>query len=49
MYEQVIELSLLFAKRLVQYDRKWHAHPGFVFYDFNNPLDLDATLEHVSS
>jgi hypothetical protein len=36
------------AKSVAQYDRKWHAHPGFVFYDFNNPLDLDPSLQHVS-
>ena len=34
-------------KPLLQYDRKWHAHPGFVFYDFNSPLDLDPALQHV--
>ena len=37
---------LIFA---AQYDRKWHAHPGFVFFDFNSPVDLDPSLQHVSA
>ena len=34
-------------KAISQFDRKWEAHPGFVFYDFNDPLGLDPSLHHV--
>lgn len=43
-----LKLKSTFSHRcsctLLEYDRRFDVHDEFVFYDYNNPLDLPATL-----
>jgi len=32
--------------RFFDFDRQWEKDPGFIFYDFNDPLGLPAELHH---
>eukprot|EP01001_Neometanema_parovale_P011774 NODE_8031_length_727_cov_96.445364_g7779_i0.p1 GENE.NODE_8031_length_727_cov_96.445364_g7779_i0~~NODE_8031_length_727_cov_96.445364_g7779_i0.p1 ORF type:complete len:209 (+),score=55.41 NODE_8031_length_727_cov_96.445364_g7779_i0:76-627(+) len=33
--------------KVLDFDRKWEKDPGFVFYDFNKPLEVPPELHHA--